>query len=86
MPIYEYRCQSCGDEFETIQKFSDRPLTRCKKCHGKLEKLFSRSAFLLKGGGWYSDGYSAKKSVNTSEKSTPSVKPEKTPPAKSGSD
>ena len=57
MPIYEYRCGACGDEFEVIQKFAEGPLKRCAKCGGALEKLLSRSAFLLKGGGWYSDGY-----------------------------
>ncbi len=57
MPIYEYRCSACGDEFEIIQKLSDATLSRCKKCGGSLEKLFSRTAFLLKGGGWYADGY-----------------------------
>ncbi|MDQ7005905.1 MAG: zinc ribbon domain-containing protein [Acidobacteriota bacterium] len=58
MPIYEYQCQKCGHEFEKIQKFSDRPVRRCPECGGKTEKLISRSAFVLKGGGWYADGYS----------------------------
>lgn len=57
MPIYEYRCGACGDEFEIIQRISEGPLERCDKCGGKLEKLLSRTAFLLKGGGWYADGY-----------------------------
>lgn len=86
MPLYEYRCQSCGDEFETIQKFSDRPLTRCKKCHGKLEKLFSRSSFLLKGGGWYSDGYHQKAGSKPVPKPGGSAKTESAPAKKTGSD
>jgi putative FmdB family regulatory protein len=57
MPIYEYRCTSCGRTTEVIQKMNDAPLTTCSECSGKLEKLISRSAFLLKGGGWYSEGY-----------------------------
>jgi putative FmdB family regulatory protein len=69
MPIYEYRCQSCGEEIEAIQKFSDRPLSKCKKCGGPLEKLLSRSAFMLKGGGWYADGYKAGPSGSSSGKS-----------------
>jgi putative FmdB family regulatory protein len=54
MPIYEYQCQGCAHEFETIQKFSDPELTRCPQC-GKdlLKKKISAVAFRLKGGGWY---------------------------------
>ncbi len=58
MPIYEYRCLDCSEEFEVIQKVSARPLRRCRKCGGRLEKLISRTSFVLKGGGWYADGYS----------------------------
>jgi putative FmdB family regulatory protein len=57
MPIYEYRCTTCGHTLEVIQKFNDAPLTKCTECAGPLEKLISRSAFMLKGGGWYSEGY-----------------------------
>ena len=70
MPIYEYQCQNCGHEFEKIQKFSDRPIRRCPECGGRTEKLISRSAFVLKGGGWYADGYAggkkAKKKTDSS--------------------
>ncbi|RME40832.1 MAG: zinc ribbon domain-containing protein [Deltaproteobacteria bacterium] len=59
MPLYEYRCDSCGNEFEVRQKFSDAPLTECKSCGGPVRKLISRSGFALKGGGWYAEGYSS---------------------------
>ena len=49
MPIYEYRCTSCGHTLEVIQKFNDKPLKKCTECSGALEKLISRSAFQLKG-------------------------------------
>lgn len=62
MPIYEYRCKACGDIFEVIQKFGDPPVRECRRCSGELEKLLSRTAFVLRGGGWYSDGYSRSKS------------------------
>ena len=62
MPIYEYKCQSCGDVSEVLQKMSDKPLTKCKKCSGALEKLISRSSFQLKGSGWYVTDYGRKKS------------------------
>jgi putative FmdB family regulatory protein len=58
MPIYEYRCKDCGHQLEIIQKINDRPLRKCRECGGRLEKLISRAAFQLKGGGWYAEGYS----------------------------
>jgi len=57
MPIYEYRCTSCGRTLEVIQKLDDKPLRKCTECSGNLEKLISRTAFHLKGGGWFSEGY-----------------------------
>jgi len=62
MPIYEYLCESCGMVNEKLQKVSDPPPGRCDECGSrKLAKLVSRSAFQLKGGGWYSDLYASKK-------------------------
>ncbi len=57
MPIYEYQCSDCGKHFEIFQKISDKPLTECKLCKGKLTKLISNCAFHLKGNGWYVTDY-----------------------------
>ena len=57
MPIYEYECKKCGKIQEVFQKFSDKPLTRCIRCSGKLHKLISHSSFHLKGTGWYVTDY-----------------------------
>jgi putative FmdB family regulatory protein len=57
MPLYEYKCHSCGKTIEVIQKFSDEPLHTHEDCGGELEKLISRSAFQLKGSGWYATDY-----------------------------
>jgi putative FmdB family regulatory protein len=71
MPIYEYQCQACQHEFETIQKFSDAPLTRCPECgKHKLKKKISAVAFRLKGGGWYETDFKSgdkKKNVASSD-------------------
>jgi putative FmdB family regulatory protein len=58
MPIYEYKCESCGHELEAIQKFSDAALTDCPSC-GKaaLKKLISAAGFQLKGSGWYATDF-----------------------------
>ncbi len=57
MPIYEYQCMECGKTFEIFQKMTDDPLTRCKVCKGRLNKLISNCAFHLKGTGWYVTDY-----------------------------
>jgi len=58
MPMYEYRCSDCGIVFEARQKFADAPLTECQECGGRVQKMISQTAFTLKGGGWYDQGYS----------------------------
>ena len=65
MPLYEYGCSGCGEVTEALQKFSDRPLTKCKGCGGKLHKLISQSSFHLKGSGWYVTDYAGKKDSAT---------------------
>ena len=54
MPIYEYRCSSCGHELEALQKLSDARLITCPSCHADaLTKQVSAAGFQLKGTGWY---------------------------------
>ena len=72
MPIYEYECTSCGRIEEAIQKFSDRPLTSCKHCAGKLNKLVSQSSFHLKGSGWYVTDYAGKSRSSSTKSKTSS--------------
>ncbi len=63
MPIYEYACQKCKAHLEILQKLGDKPLTRCKKCGGKLEKQWSTSGIQFKGAGWYVNDYAKKPDV-----------------------
>jgi putative FmdB family regulatory protein len=77
MPIYEYQCQKCGT-FETSQKITDKALTKCPTCKGKVRKLISNTSFQLKGTGWYITDYARKgktdgpKSESTSKSETKS--------------
>ena len=57
MPLYDYRCQQCGETFEVKQKFSDEPLTVHEKCGGQVERLISAPALQFKGSGWYVTDY-----------------------------
>ncbi len=64
MPIYEYQCTKCGEVFEAFQKISDKPLTQCKFCSSRVEKLISHSSFQLKGSGWYLTDYARGKEAS----------------------
>jgi putative FmdB family regulatory protein len=71
MPIYEYECRKCGAHTEAFQKLSDKPLTKCPKCGGRLEKRISAPAIQFKGSGWYVTDYAGKatKDSDTSSES-----------------
>jgi putative FmdB family regulatory protein len=63
MPLYEYRCESCGHQFEVIQKFSDALVSVCPKCGaGPVVKLLSSPAIQFKGSGFYITDYARKDS------------------------
>lgn len=60
MPLYEYRCKSCGHQFEKIQSFSAPEEKECPACHGPVERLISAPAVQFKGSGWYATDYASK--------------------------
>lgn len=63
--LYDYLCKKCSHEFATEQSIKDDPLKRCPKCDKyTLQRLITNGNFVLKGDGWYRDGYTK----NMSEK------------------
>lgn len=72
MPIYEYQCSACENQFELRQKFSDPPASTCPSCQGEVKKLISSTAFTLKGGGWYNEGYTGGKKSEAPAPACPS--------------
>jgi putative FmdB family regulatory protein len=70
MPIYEYKCQKCGEEFEVFQGISSPPVKSCKFCKGAVRKMMSLSSFHLKGSGWYATDYGGKKAPAAEKKET----------------
>jgi putative FmdB family regulatory protein len=61
MPIYEYRCSSCGHQQEFLQKVSDAPLSVCTACgQATFSKLLTAAGFQLKGSGWYATDFKGK--------------------------
>ena len=82
MPIYEYTCKQCGN-FETMQGITEAPLKKCPTCGSKVAKLISRSAFHLKGSGWYATDYSKNSSSSSkTDESKPTTSETKTSTSK----
>lgn len=71
MPIYEYACSQCGKVKDVLQKVNDPAPELCSACQAKgtMSRVVSRSSFVLKGGGWYSDLYSSTKGAKTESSS-----------------
>jgi len=62
MPIYEYRCESCGHTLDALQKVNDPHLTDCPECdETALKRLMSAPSFRLKGSGWYETDFKSDK-------------------------
>ena len=63
MPNYEYKCNDCAHKFTVFQKITDKPVKKCPKCDGNVERLISGgTGFILKGSGFYETDYKRKKS------------------------
>lgn len=88
MPVYTYRCESCGVQFDRTQKFSDQPLTRCPECGKKsLRKVYSPVGIVFKGSGFYAtdhrspSGMSGRSSSSSESKSAESGSTSESEPA-----
>lgn len=58
MPTYDYECRRCGNRFEKFQGITEKPLQKCPKCRGKVDRLPGKGAGLLfKGAGFYATDY-----------------------------
>jgi putative FmdB family regulatory protein len=79
MPIYTYRCESCGVQFEEHQHFDDPPLTVCPECgETSLRKLYLPVGIVFKGSGFYATDHRSPSGMSSaSKKSEESTKSEK---------
>jgi len=86
---YEYACRTCGHQWEAEQSIKDQPLKRCVACGKETAKrlVSGGTGFLLKGGGWYADGYGSKSSssASSSDESSASKSTDAKPEVKSES-
>lgn len=90
MPVYTYRCENCGIQFERHQSFTDAPLSTCPECRKKaLKKVITPSRIIFKGSGFYATDHkspsgdtSGLKKSKPSEESAPKAESpaEKNPP------
>lgn len=71
MPTYEYECTK-GHRFEVVQRITEEPLKRCQQCRSRVQRLISASTFILKGDGWYADGYSSSSKASPASKESSS--------------
>ncbi len=85
MPIYEYRCSSCGMQKDVMQKLSDAPLTTCPECGSQsFGKQISAAGFQLKGSGWYATDFKGSGSKPSETTKAAEAKPEIKPEAPCG--
>ena len=86
MPLYAYRCTTCGNKFEKIQNFSAEPETICPKCgNATLIRPLTAPRLNFKGAGWYINDYASKSSDSSSESSSDSKPAESKETSKSES-
>ena len=75
MPVYAYRCENCGVQFERHQSFNDAPLKTCPECRRKaLKKVITPTRIIFKGSGFYATDH---KSPSGDVSNTPASKPVK---------
>jgi putative FmdB family regulatory protein len=92
MPVYTYRCENCGIQFERHQSFTDTPLKTCPECRKKaLKKVITPTKIIFKGSGFYATDHkspsgntssSAKKTEGEKESAPRESKPVESKPAK----
>jgi putative FmdB family regulatory protein len=70
MPIYTYRCETCGVQFDRHQSFNDQPLTTCPECNKKsLRKVIAPVGIVFKGSGWYATDHKSPSGTRSAAKS-----------------
>ena len=82
MPIYEYQCDSCGAQRELILKHGEVARPTCSACRKRMRRVISKTAFILKGSGWYVTDYPSDARKKGMEGEKP--RPQRRPPGEEG--
>ena len=86
MPVYTYRCSSCGVQFERHQSFNDAPLTTCPECRKKsLKKVITPTRVIFKGSGFYATDHRSSSGSTSSEKKSEKTDKEESKPSETKS-
>jgi putative FmdB family regulatory protein len=84
MPVYTYRCDSCGVEFERYQSFNDEPLKTCPECRKKsLRRVITPTKIIFKGSGFYATDHKSPSGNGSHEKKADNTSSEKSAETKS---
>lgn len=86
MPLYEYECEKCGNRFEVIQKFADKPVAVHDDCGGSVRRLLSVPALKFKGSGFYINDYAKSSGGGASGSGSQNGKDQNGKPKETGGD
>ena len=87
MPIYEYSCKKCSEEFEILHKVDEKPKEPCPACGSRaIARKISAAGFRLTGGGWYETDFKSGAKKNVKDKETASLASDKAPAQDSSKD
>lgn len=86
MPVYTYRCENCGVQFERNQRFSEQPLAWCPECGKKaLRKVYTPVGIVFKGSGFYATDHRSPSGTSRSASSHSEEKPAESKSSKDSS-
>ncbi len=85
MPTYQYRCATCQNRFDAVQRFADDPLTGCPTCGGTVKRVIQPVGVVFKGSGWYIND-SRKKSNSETASDAAAPKSDDAKPAAAAAD
>ena len=76
MPTYGYKCKKCANEFDVLQKMTDRPVAACPECGGPVKRVFHPVGIIFKGSGFYTTDNKKKSAQPAPSETKPETKPE----------
>ena len=73
MPVYEYLCLECEHRFERVQRATERPVSRCPRCRGRVRKVLHAAGIIFRGSGFYVTDYPSEDRKDKAKKDEPAA-------------